>query len=140
MVEHCLERSDDTNAQKMQFLYTEPVTTAGLSQIGATSPSTQTSTVTLPVTGVAMLAVSTDPYATVSLGYGTDGALFKAMKRAANRVGGRPGLILRIYFWRIITDGDESPLLMQTALDALMTTQLAPSLPAPISKPPQPPS
>ena len=71
MVEHCLENSDDTNAQKMQSLYTEPVTTAGLSQIGATSPGTQTSTVTLPVTGVAMLAVSTDPYAAVSLGYGT---------------------------------------------------------------------
>ena len=39
--------------------------------MGATSPGTQTSTVTLPVTGVAMLAVSTDPYAAVSLGYGT---------------------------------------------------------------------
>jgi hypothetical protein len=71
MVEHCLQNSDDTNALKMQSNYTETVTTDGLSQIGATSPGTQTSNVTLPVTAVAMLAVSTDPYASVSLGYGT---------------------------------------------------------------------
>ena len=55
----------------MQSLYTEPVTTDGLSQIGATSPGTQSSQVTLPITGISMLAVSTDPYAAVSLGYGT---------------------------------------------------------------------
>ena len=71
MIEHCLQNSIDTNPQKMQSQYTEPVTTDGLSQIGATSPGTQTSQVTLPVTGISMLAVSTDPYAAVSLGYGT---------------------------------------------------------------------
>jgi hypothetical protein len=71
MIENCLKVSDDTNAQKMQSLYTEPVTTDGLSQIGATSPGTQPSQVTLPITGITMLAVSTDPYAAVSLGYGT---------------------------------------------------------------------
>ena len=71
MIEHCLQNSVDTNPQKMQSQYTEPVTTDGLSQIGATSPGTQTSQVTLPITGISMLAVSTDPYAAVSLGYGT---------------------------------------------------------------------
>ncbi len=73
MIEHCLENSVDTNPQKMQSLYSETINTDGLSQIGATlaSPTGPPSQVQLPVTGVAMLAVSTDPYAAVGLGYGT---------------------------------------------------------------------
>lgn len=71
MIERCLENSVDTDAQMMQSAYTEMVTTDGLSQIGVTSPPSQSSQVTLPITSVAMLAVSTDPYAAVALGYGT---------------------------------------------------------------------
>jgi hypothetical protein len=72
MIESCLENSVDSNPAQMQSLYSETVTTDGLNQIGVqpASPS-QTSQVKLPVTAVAMLAVSTDPYAAVGLGYGT---------------------------------------------------------------------
>ncbi len=73
MIERCLEKSVDTNPLLVQSLYSETITTDGLSQIGATlaSPTGPPSQVQLPVTGVAMLAVSTDPYAAVGLGYGT---------------------------------------------------------------------
>ena len=72
MIEHCLEHSVDGDPGRMQFSYTETVTTAGLGQIGTVpSPSSPSSEVLLPVTGVVMLAVSTDPYAAVALGYGT---------------------------------------------------------------------
>jgi hypothetical protein len=73
MIEHCLENSVDADPSRMQSSYSEVILTEGLSQIGATigSPSGSPSQVTLPVTNVAMLAVSTDPYAAVGLGYGT---------------------------------------------------------------------
>ena len=72
MIERCLEKSVDTDAARMQSSYTETVTTDGLGQIGSAAPSpAQTSQVSLPITGIAMLAVSTDPYAAVGLGYGT---------------------------------------------------------------------
>lgn len=73
MIEQCLVNSVDTDPQLMQSLYAETITTDGLSQIGATlgSPTGPPSQVQLPVTGVVMLAVSTDPYAAVGLGYGT---------------------------------------------------------------------
>ena len=72
MIERCLEHSVDSDPAQMQSSYSETVTTDGLNQIGAgpSSPA-QSSQVSLPVTGVAMLAVSTDPYAAVALGYGT---------------------------------------------------------------------
>jgi hypothetical protein len=72
MIERCLEHSVDGDPAKMQSAYSEIVTTDGLGQIGAapSSPSSS-SQVSLPITGVGMLAVSTDPYAAVALGYGT---------------------------------------------------------------------
>lgn len=73
MIERCLEKSVDTNPAELQSLYSESVTVDGLNQIGAppASPPGPTSQVNLPVTSVAMLAVSTDTYAAVGLGYGT---------------------------------------------------------------------
>lgn len=73
MIERCLEHSIDTNPNQMQAAYSETVTTEGLSQIGAaaSSPASAPSQVSLPVTDVVMLAVTTDPYAAVGLGYGT---------------------------------------------------------------------
>jgi hypothetical protein len=72
MIERCLEHSVDGNPAKMQSAYSETVTTDGLGQIGTAPPSPSVSSqVLLPVTGVVMLAVSTDPYAAVALGYGT---------------------------------------------------------------------
>jgi hypothetical protein len=72
MIERCLEHSVDSDPAHMQSSYSETVTTDGLNQIGAglSSPA-QSSQVSLPVTGIAILAVSTDPYAAVALGYGT---------------------------------------------------------------------
>ena len=73
MIERCLEKSVDTDPAELQSLYSESVTVDGLNQIGAppASPPGPTSQVNLPVTSVAMLAVSTDTYAAVGLGYGT---------------------------------------------------------------------
>jgi hypothetical protein len=72
MIERCLENSVDSDPAKMQSAYSEIVTTDGLGQIGTAPPSpSSTSEVSLPITGIAMLAVSTDPYAAVALGYGT---------------------------------------------------------------------
>ena len=74
MIERCLEKSVDTNPALIQALYTETVTVDGLSQVGvpvSSPPSGQSSQVNLPITGIAMLAVSTDSFASVALGYGT---------------------------------------------------------------------
>jgi hypothetical protein len=72
MIERCLENSIDSDPALMQAAYSETVTTDGLGQIGTAPPSpAQSSQVSLPITGIAMLAVSTDPYAAVALGYGT---------------------------------------------------------------------
>jgi YVTN family beta-propeller protein len=73
MIEHCLQNSDDTNPASIQSLQTETVTVDGTRQAGvsASADVTNPTTVSLPVTGVAMMMVSTDSYAAVSLGYGT---------------------------------------------------------------------
>jgi YVTN family beta-propeller protein len=73
MIEHCLQNSDDTNSGSIQSLYTETVTVDGTRQAGvaASADATNPTTVSLPVTGAAMMMVSTDSYAAVSLGYGT---------------------------------------------------------------------
>jgi hypothetical protein len=74
MIERCLSDSDDSNPAKMQTLYMEDVTLAGIKQAslpGATSDPDQVTKGKLPITGVAMVAVSTDCFPAVSLGYGT---------------------------------------------------------------------
>jgi hypothetical protein len=74
MIERCLENSVDANPSQMQASYTETVTVDGIRQTGVavSSPDPTTpSLVNLPVTGIAMLAVSTDSFAAVALGYGT---------------------------------------------------------------------
>lgn len=74
MIERCLKNSDDTDFAKMQSLYTETVHLEGIKQAnlpGATADPSRPSQATLPITGVSMMSVSTDSYASVSLGYGT---------------------------------------------------------------------
>jgi hypothetical protein len=74
MIERCLEKTDDTNPAKLQASYVEPVTLEGIKQAslpGATAPTGQKTDAKLPVTGVTMMAVSTDSYSAVALGYGT---------------------------------------------------------------------
>jgi hypothetical protein len=73
MIEQCLQNSVDSNPAQMQSAYVEAVTTEGLSQLGAVppSPASPSSQVNLPVTGIALLAASTDCFASVGLGYGT---------------------------------------------------------------------
>jgi hypothetical protein len=74
MIERCLEQSTDTDPAKQQSAYVETVTVPGIKQSnvpGATANPAQATEAALPVVGVAMLAVSTDSYAAVALGYGT---------------------------------------------------------------------
>jgi hypothetical protein len=71
MIERCLEKSIDTDPVNNQANYSETMTVDGLSQIGVDVPGTSPSQVTLPICAMAMLAVGTDPFAAVSLGYGT---------------------------------------------------------------------
>jgi hypothetical protein len=72
MIAQCLTNSVDANAAKMQSLYTQTANVDGIKQAnmpGATPGNP--STVTIPVVGVSMLAVSTDCDAATALGYGT---------------------------------------------------------------------
>ncbi len=74
MIERCLENSTDTDPAKQQSAYVETVTVPGVKQSnvpGATADPAQTTQAALPIVGVGMLAVGTDCYAAVSLGYGT---------------------------------------------------------------------
>jgi hypothetical protein len=74
MIERCLSDSDDSNPAKMQSLYMEDVTLPGIKQAslpGATTDPDQVTKGQLPITGVAMVAVSTDCFPAVALGYGT---------------------------------------------------------------------
>jgi hypothetical protein len=73
MVTRCLQNSVDSNATKMQSLYTETVNLDGIKQAnlpGATADPANPSTATMPIVNLCMLAVSTDCDAAVSLGYG----------------------------------------------------------------------
>jgi hypothetical protein len=74
MIERCLSNSVDSDPAKMQSLYVEDVTLPGIKQAsvpGATPDPGQVTTGQLPITGVAMMAVSTDCFPAVALGYGT---------------------------------------------------------------------
>lgn len=74
MIGRCLSSSDDADPTKMQSLYVEEVTLPGIKQAsipGATPDPGQVTTGQLPITGVAMMAVSTDCFPAVALGYGT---------------------------------------------------------------------
>jgi hypothetical protein len=73
MAGRCLQWASDSNPNKMQVQYLETVAMPGIKQ--ANVPNAQaganSTTVRLPIVGVAMLGVSTDSYAAVALGYGT---------------------------------------------------------------------
>jgi len=74
MIERCLQNSIDSDPLKLQADYTETVSLAGIKQAslpGASADPARPSKATLPIPGVAMMGVSTDSFAAVSLGYGT---------------------------------------------------------------------
>jgi hypothetical protein len=74
MIGRCLHFSIDTDVTRLQKDYVETVTLDGIKQAslpGATADPAKTTSAQLPIPGVAMMAVSTDSYSAVSLGYGT---------------------------------------------------------------------
>lgn len=74
MIGRCLKTSVDADPTRMQADYAENVTLAGVKQAnlpGAQADPAKPTKAHLPIPGVAMMAVSTDSYAAVSLGYGT---------------------------------------------------------------------
>jgi hypothetical protein len=74
MIQRCLSNSDDANPAKMQSAYVEEVTLPGIKQAslpGATPDPGQVTKGQLPITAVTMVAVSTDCFSAVALGYGT---------------------------------------------------------------------
>jgi hypothetical protein len=74
MIERCLTNSIDTDPAKLQVNYVETVTLEGIKQAslaGAVADPTRPTTAQLPIPGLTMMAVSTDSYTAVALGYGT---------------------------------------------------------------------
>ncbi len=74
MIERCLTKTDDHNLLKLQADYKESVSLDGIQQADLPNAPTnpgQTTDAQLPITGLAMMMVSTECYAAVGLGYGT---------------------------------------------------------------------